>query len=200
MNLGFHQQNVEMLAKQRNGWMGISVLLGVSTLILSLAVFQKSQKIIVVPPSITKSFWIKGDEVSKTYLEEMGVYLAKLLLDLSPNHVDHNHKVLLRYATPEAYGQLEKQFFEEAGTYNNLQLTTHFKPSSVKAFPDHLRVEVKGTLTSFVAGKEVRSSLETLALAFTYRGTGLLLKSATRVIQKDGAELSNTENGDNDDE
>ncbi len=194
MRFLFQKQTVERIFAERNSWIGISVVLSVTTVILSVAVLGKSQKIILVPPHITKSFWIKGDEVSKEYLEEIGVYMAKLLLDLSPANLNHNHQVLLRYATPEAYGQLEKQFLEEKSQYESLQLTTHFKPSSVMAKPDTLEVEVKGTLTSYVAAKEVKSSQALLKLKFADRGTGLLLESAK------SAALSETTTGEHDEE
>ena len=199
MNLGFQTKNVNQLSSQLNAWIRIAVLMGVSTLILSVCVFYKTEKVILVPPHITKSFWIRGDEVSKSYLEEMGVYMTKLLLDLSPSNLDHNHRVLLRYATPEAHGKLEKQFFEEAQEYKGLQLTTHFKPVSVTANPQKLEVEVKGTLTSFVASKEVKSTQEILCLKFTHRGNGLLLEKAARVAPANISQESTINNGESHD-
>ena len=159
------------------------MMLSVSLVFLSVAVFCRHEKTILVPGHMTKSFWVQGDEVSKEYLEEMGVYISKLLLDLSPGNIVHNHKALLRYASPEAYGSLKKQCLKEEEDYTSLQLSTHFKPTSVSANPQTLSVEVKGILTSYVASKEIKSSPETIFLTFTHRGSGLLLERAAGTAQ-----------------
>jgi len=191
MKLSFQKKNVQTLLSERNVWMRIASLTALSTLMLSVAVFYKTQKVILVPPHITKSFWVQGKEVSREYLEEMGVYMAKLLRDLSSGNLDHNHGVLLRYATPEAYGTLAKQFLKEAQEYKSLHLTTHFKPSSVTANPERLEVEVKGVLTSYVASKEIRTSQETILLKFTDRGSGLLLEKAVSLKESEEEEHNN---------
>lgn len=183
MKFSFHKQTVNKLLSQRNAWKTIAMTLSVGIGLLSVAVVFKHEKTILVPAQISKSFWVQGDEVSKEYLEEMGVYMAKLLLDLSPGNVVHNHKALLRYASPEAYGSLKKQFLKEEEDYASLQLSTHFKPTSVAANPQTLEVEVKGILTSYVASQMIKTSSETVFLKFTSQGSGLLLERATGVVQ-----------------
>lgn len=179
MKADFLRHNILKIISQRNAWIRISTLMAISTILLSTALFFKNERTILVPPHITKTLWVEGGTVSKEYLEEIGLYISKLLLDLSPTSFPYNHETLLKYATPEAYGVLKKQLIEDGEHYTKLQLSTHFKPSEVKANPNKLHVEVKGTLTSYVAGKEIHSSLETLSLQFSLRGAGLLLEKVT---------------------
>ena len=185
MKVDFLHQNILNIISQRNAWIGISALTAMSNIVLSSALFLKNERTVLVPPHITKTLWVEGGRVSKEYLEEMGLYMAKLLLDLSPTSFAYNHETLLRYATPEAYGVLKKQLLEDGDYYTKLQLSTHFKPTEVKANPSKLSVEVKGSLTSYVAGKELRSSLESISLQFSLRGAGLLLERVTGGIQYD---------------
>lgn len=179
MKAEFLHHNILKLISQRNVWISISALMAMSNILLSTGLFFKKERTILVPPHITKTLWIEGGEVSKEYLEEMGLYMSKLLLDLSPTSFPYNHETLLRYATPEAYGALKKQFMDDGEEYTKLQLSTHFKPTEVTAHPSKLKVEIKGNLTSYVSGKEVSSSLETISLQFTLRGAGLLLEKVT---------------------
>jgi conjugal transfer pilus assembly protein TraE len=179
MKADFLHHNILKVISQRNAWIGVSALMAMSNILLSTALFLKNERTILVPPHITKTLWVEGGAVSKEYLEEMGLYVSKLLLDLSPLSFVYNHETLLRYTTPEAYGALKKQLMDDGEHYTKLQLSTHFKPTEVKANPSKLKVEVRGTLTSYVAGKEVRSSLETVSLQFTLRGAGLLLEKVT---------------------
>jgi len=171
-----HQSIIKLLS-QRNGLLALAGILSLSNVLLVVGLICKSERVILVPPHIHKSLWVEDGEVSKEYLEEMGAYLSKLLLDLSPTSFPYNHETLLKYATPEAYGSLKKQLIHDGEQYIKLQLSTHFKPAEVIANSQTLEVQVKGMLTSFMAGKQIRESQETLSLQFTQRGGGLLLES-----------------------
>ena len=179
MKADFLHHNILKLISQRNVWIGISALMAMSNILLSTGLFFKKERTILVPPHITKTLWVEGGIVSKEYLEEMGLYMSKLLLDLSPTSFPYNHETLLKYATPEAYGALKKQLMDDGEEYTKLQLSTHFKPSEVSANPSKLHVEVKGTLTSYVAGKEMSALPETVSMQFSLRGAGLLLEKVT---------------------
>jgi conjugal transfer pilus assembly protein TraE len=185
MKVDFLNHNILKVMSQRNAWIGISAGMVMSNIILSIALFLKNERTILVPPHITKTLWVEGGTISKEYLEEMGLYISKLFLDLSPTSFAYNHETLLRYATPEAHGALKKQLIEDGEYYTKLQLSTHFKPTEVTANPSKFHVEVKGNLTSYVAGKEIRTSLEMISLQFSLRGAGLLLERVTGGIQHD---------------
>lgn len=177
MDAQFLQQNVIKLLSQRKKLLGLTGLLLLSNFLLVISLICKKERIILVPPHIHKTLWIEGDTVSKEYLEEMGAYLSKLLLDISPMSFPYNHETLLKYATPEAYGNLKQQLLKDGEHYTQLQLSTHFNPAEVTANPQTFEVQVKGLLTSYMAGKPVKDSQETITFKFTQRGGGLLLES-----------------------
>lgn len=179
MNFEFFKENILELRVQRNLLGVLAAILLFNNLILSGAAFYNRERMILVPPRITKQLWVQGNEVSKEYLTEMGAYISKLFLDLSPSTVTYNHGVLLTYATPEAYGALKKQFLKEAEEYTKLQLSTHFKPVEILTNPETMEVTIKGSMNSYVAGKHIRDSQETVAIQFTHRDAGLLLEKVT---------------------
>lgn len=179
MKLDFLQENIVRIISQRNAWISFASLMILSNVILGTILFFKREKIIIVPGQITKSFWVQGSEVSQEYLEEIGLYMSKLLLDLSPSSFSYNHEILLKYVVPESYGQLKKKFLKEGENYKSLQLTTHFKPSQIIASPKSLEVEIQGTLTSYIAGNRVQDSQETLHFKFANRGGGILLEQVS---------------------
>ncbi len=185
MKTEFFFHNILKTISQRNIWIGMAAGMTVSILVLSAALFLKNERTILVPPQINKTLWVEGRTVSKEYLEEMGIYMSKLLLDLSPSSFTYNHETLLKYVAPEAYGALKKQLMEDGEQYTKFDLSTHFKPTQVIANPSTLQVEVKGNLTSYMANKEIKSSLETVSLHFSLRGAGLLLEKVTGGIAHD---------------
>jgi conjugal transfer pilus assembly protein TraE len=185
MKFDFLKENILNLRVQRNGLGFLAGILLLNNMVLSGAVFYKRERTILVPPRITKQLWVQGDRVSKEYLHEMGAYVAKLFLDLSPSTVSYNHGTLLSYATPEAYGSLKKQFLKESEEYTRLQLSTHFKPSEILASPETLEVTIKGSMSSYVAGKHIRDSQETVAIQFTHRDAGMLLEKVNGGLGSD---------------
>lgn len=179
MNFEFFKDNILELRVQRNIIGVLATVLLLNNLILSGAVFYGRERVVLVPPRITKQLWVQGNEVSKEYLTEMGAYISKLFLDLSPSTVSYNHGILLTYATPEAYGSLKKQFLKEAEEYTKLQLSTHFKPIEILANLETMEVSIKGSMSSYVAGKHIRDSQEAVVIRFTHRDAGLLLEKVT---------------------
>ncbi len=179
MNVGFLQQNIIKLLSQRNN---LTLLVGgllVSNVLLSSAILWKSEETILVPLQIEGQLRIQKGKASPEYLEHMGRDFARLLLDVSPGSFSYNHKTILKYVAPESYGSIQKQLITDGEQITALQLSTHFKPIEITAYPETMEVEVKGTLSSFISGKHLRDSQETILLQFTERGSGLLLESVT---------------------
>jgi conjugal transfer pilus assembly protein TraE len=177
MKADIHQQNATKFLSQRNAIAIVSGVQSLSMAVLIVALACKSERTILMPPEIKREMWFQGGNVSVSYLESLGEYISKLLLDITPSSFVHNHEQILKYATPEAYGSLKKQLMSDGEQYTKLQLSTHFYPNQLTVNQKTLEVEVKGTLTSYIAGNKVQDTQETITLKFTHRGTGILLDS-----------------------
>ena len=88
----------------------VALLVGSMLVNLVLAVFAARlsghERIVIVPPNIHKTFWVESDRVSSEYLEQMGYFLMQLTLNVTPQSVDHQAKLLLQYAAPASFGEL----------------------------------------------------------------------------------------------
>ena len=158
------------------------LLVGISTLsnlFLSLAIFYKNEEVILTPLEMEGKLRFQRGRVPSEYLELMGRDFARLLLDVSPASFPYNHQTILKYVAPEAYGTIQKQLLKDGEQYTSLQLSTHFKPAQITAYPETMEVDVKGILTSYITDKQVHSSSENIRLKFTTRGAGLLLESVS---------------------
>lgn len=179
MKVEFLQQNIAKLLSQRNAIAVVSGVQALSMAALIIALLCKSERTILMPPEIKREMWFQGGHVSASYLESMAEYISKLLLDITPSSFPRNHEQILKFATPEAYGALKKQLMTDGEQYTKLQLSTHFYPTQLTVNQKTLEVDVKGTLTSYIAGKKVQDSQETITLKFTHRGAGMLLESVS---------------------
>ena len=179
MNADFLRHDIIKFICQRNSLVVLVSLLSLSNVLLVTLVCCKKEKVILIPPQLENPFWVKGEEVSAEYLEDMGHFMAMLLLDISPSSFPFKHKALLKHTAPESYGALKAQLFKDEERYISLQLSTHFKPSQITVNPKKLEAIVTGNLSSFIGEKRVRETTETLTFKFTYRGGAFLLESVS---------------------
>jgi conjugal transfer pilus assembly protein TraE len=146
----------------------------VTCLGLCFFVLNKSDRVIIVPPNVSKSFWVDSNKVSSEYLEEMGLFLAHQLLDITPASFSYQRDIVMRYIHPSAHNFLHKKFIQDESKYRKLNLSTSFKPLEVKV--GNLQINLKGQLISYVGQKRVQQDTEEYVMQFDYAHGRLLLK------------------------
>jgi len=87
--------------RRRNQGLGLAVAVLAAGQILALIVIFNllgTVRTVVVPPSIDKTFWVTRDRASSEYLEQMGSFIAWLVLDVTPASIDleEGHPARLR--------------------------------------------------------------------------------------------------------
>lgn len=186
MRQRFYSLSLQKLTKQRNQVLVVGSILGVSNLILCGLLFFTPQRVVVIPANPAKSFWVDQRQVSPEYLEEMGLFFAREILDVSPASAAYQRDVVLRYTAPEYHNALKKRLIEEERRAGDGQISTGFKPIQIKVNAERLEAELTGDLLSYVAGKMVSSVRESYLLRFQYT-QGRLLVTQFKLISE-GAE------------
>jgi len=129
-----------------------------------------TEKTVVVPPTIERSFWVKGAEVSPEYLEEMSRYLSTLVLNATPKSVDANIDVFLRYVDPNAYGAIRSRMAIQAERLRRDDVSTVFYPVAYQTSTEKAQVAVTGDFVT-VVGKQIVSSVRrSWRFDFTHTG------------------------------
>jgi conjugal transfer pilus assembly protein TraE len=127
----------------------ITLLLGISLVITTLMLSVKSQRILLVPPQITKEFWIERDRVAPEYMEQIGVFIAMLVGNLSPGNAESNVNMLIEHYLDRSLKHPEtvRELLGQGASYikkNNI--TQAFFPSSIfVAATDNMKVRVEGS-------------------------------------------------------
>ncbi len=159
----------------------LALLLGsmLTNLILAGFAFRMSsrERIVVVPPTIHKTFWVEDERVSAEYLEQMGYFLMQLTLNVSPLSIDHQSKVLLQYAAPAAYGELRTALSSAAGRLKRDGAATVFSPRDLIVDERSLKVGIRGQLTTFISDRRVSEVAKGYAVEFQYTAGQIFLKS-----------------------
>ena len=172
----------EDIASVRRATTFLVVLLVGSMLVnLVLAVFTMRlaghQRIVVVPPNIHKTFWVESDRVSSEYLEQMGYFLMQLTLNVTPQSVDHQAKVLLQYAAPASFGELRTALLAAAERLKRDGASTIFSARDLMVDERALKVGVRGQLTTFISDRRVSDVSKGYAIELQYSGGRLFLKA-----------------------
>lgn len=131
-------------------WMGAIVLVQIVATVRLIG----TEKTILVPPEIKRSFWVSGNDASKEYLEEMAYWYAGLALNITPAVSDYQNNLFLKYAAPSEYGRLQAEMGARAEFLKKNNTATQFAVRSVTTDEKNQRVALSGTLLTWTSDKK----------------------------------------------
>jgi len=104
--------------------------------------------VIVLPPKVDKEFWVSGDTLSRTYLEQVAYFIADRLLNVSPENVKSSIDMILPFFTtePEQLRKLKEKLVEYENEIIENEIYQSFYPMKFLIAKDsfkrpYLRVE-----------------------------------------------------------
>ena len=170
------------IASARRAAMFLAALLAVSlvaNVILALLTTRLSgrERVVLVPPTIHKTFWVDADRVSAEYLQQMAYFLLQLTLNVTPQSVDHQASVVLQYAAPASFGELRAAMAATADRLKRDGASTLFSTRDLVVDEATQRVGVRGQLTTFVSDRRVSEVSKAYAIELQYAGGRVFLKA-----------------------
>ena len=159
--------------RRRNRGLGLAVGALAAGMLLALAIIINllgTVRTVVVPPSLSKSFWVTNDRASSEYLEQMGSFVAWLILDVTPSTIDWKKDILLGYVDPAQYGPLKTRQEVEAERLKRINAATAFAPQQLVASEDTQSLVVRGRLRTLVNGYETANDLKAYRIDFGHAG------------------------------
>lgn len=169
---------------QRNLLLGLSSILLILLMILSLSLVFKRERVIILPPELKREFWVEGNRFSSEYLEEMAAYFLHLSLDLSFETLPFNTDILLRYADSETGSYIKEKYEKDLQKLKKSGARTSFEVKELHVYPNKNIVRATGVLYKYVGTKRIGESKEAYEVKFrTYRGR-LFFKSINKVEEK----------------
>jgi conjugal transfer pilus assembly protein TraE len=182
------------LAGARRATVLLAILLAVSmlaTLLLAIHTLRQAgrERVVVVPPTIHKTFWVEAERVSPEYLEQMGYFLAQLTLNVTPQSVEHQSRLLLQYAAPASWGELRTAMAANAERIKRDGASTVFSPQDLQVDERTQRVGLRGLLTTFISDRRVSEVSNGYAIELQYAGGRIFLKTFRETNPNDPLEV-----------
>lgn len=159
--------------KQFVFWMlGASIVLN---LLLAVAVIQmpKGVKHELVPPQVDKTFWVGLGSFDPSHLEQMGGYVAQLMLNATPKNARYLSEQLLKIVDPQTYSDLNAQIQMNAALLARMNVSTTFHPTHF-SFNTKLpsSIAVHGDLKTHYSDKTIKSEKKTYVVEFGRSASG----------------------------
>jgi conjugal transfer pilus assembly protein TraE len=179
MNNDRHNNDLKDL-RTRNVRLGAALAALALAQILALVIILVqlgSERTIVTPPTINKSFWVTKSQVSQEYLEQMGAFVAWLILDVTPESIDWKKNVLLGYVMPEQSGALKLRQDVEAERLKKLNATTFFALKQLRPNEETQSVVLMGRLHTQINGQDTTNDIKSYLAEFAHVGGRVHLKT-----------------------
>lgn len=156
----------------------ITILLAALCLLMAMLSMSKDHTVILEPPTRSKAIAVVGDRVDGAWLEEMGAWIAHMMLDASPHSIAWQQEQLLKWVHPSAHGQLQQDMAVQAKRLIDTNASTVFWLQQVAPDPERVRVALVGQLDTYVNGVKVAGSSRTASylVSFESKGGRMLIK------------------------
>jgi conjugal transfer pilus assembly protein TraE len=174
---------LQYVIRHRNGYLTLACGSLLLNILLSLGMISLvgHERVIIVPPSISKTFWVDYNTVSPEYLYEMSLFFVGLRFDMTPSNAENQREVMLRYVSPEYYDSLKTQLINEAKQMSQEHISTAFYPNDVRVDAKHLTTLVIGDLASTVGTNSLPNQHVIYKITYGYHAGRLLVRSFDEV-------------------
>lgn len=180
------KQNIAILTKQRNFFLGFSVIVLICCLILSVRVASDNRQVILVP-GLSRDMGFSDSGVSVEVLEEMTTMILPLLLDLDHDSIDWKKRKVLDYIStldPKYMEEIIAYYTNLKDRYKTFELSTRFGVKQYKADSKNLQVMASGLLRSHFGLEGYETQTASYLLSYDWVGGKLLLKEFKLVDEK----------------
>jgi conjugal transfer pilus assembly protein TraE len=169
-------QNLSQASMLRTSILTLLAVSLVLNVVQALTVLGMSQKTaprhVLIPPVLEKSFWLEGNTLSQEYLEQMGLYVLQLNLNVSPQSVRYFGRKMLEITDPRAHPQITKRIDITAARLERDAVSTVFSPQDVfvdtKQYPN--RIAFSGKLVTLMSDKRIAEFVKVYVIEFGWVG------------------------------
>jgi conjugal transfer pilus assembly protein TraE len=167
------KSRIQYLVDNRNGYLILATGSMVLNILLSLTIYYVMgyEKVILVPPSITREFWVSQKNVSPSYLSSMSLYFSELRFNLTPANAASQRQIFLDYVDPSEYEKLKAELIEEEAHLKKDHIAISFYATGMPQIDvAHLMAKVPGDL-QYVVGDSLEP-MQHVVYQITYRLSG----------------------------
>ncbi len=181
MKFNLAKKRLTNFEHQRNMLLGFSSVLLLIMLVMSLCLFFKSERVIILPPEVRREFWSEGNRFSPEYLEEMAIYFVHLSFDVNQTTLPYNTEILSRYASTQAASYLRSKYEKDIKKLKKNNASTTFEVQEVVVYPERNVVQVSGLMNKYVGAHKIKDSKDIYEVHFEIHRGRLFFKKMKQI-------------------
>lgn len=132
----------------------VCLILGLVIVVQTWSMMQlmSSNRTVILPPQVSKEFWLTDTRLSHSYYEQVGFYIADRVLSYSPDTIVNSFGVLTPFFTNDrdVINKIRKQFNEQAEFVKSEKLYQTFYPVQVQVDENRKILKVLGNTRRFI--------------------------------------------------
>ena len=139
-----------------------------------------ANRTIVLPPAVTKEFWATDKQISESYFEQIGFYIADRVLSVSPETVDSSYISLLPFfdSNSESLKAVRDKLKSQAEFIKSEKMYQIFYP--LRMYPDYSKKQIKieGPMKKFIGELLVQESNKSyITITYEIKAGRFMIKS-----------------------
>lgn len=172
-----YTRRLQITIKQRNIFIGISIILFVLLIVIIGLLTTKSKTVVLIPSNLETEMRISSDgNVSQSYVEQFARDIMYTALNITPHSIAYSHKSILEISHPKLHKDLSHQFALHEKDVIRKNISSYFSPHNFRFNDDSkLKVIAEGELVTFVGKDLVSKEIKHYKLSFELNGTKLSL-------------------------
>lgn len=153
------EQNAVLVKKNKVLYVVCAAQLGAVLLLgIGLIVSVTNTKVIVVPPSMDKSFSVTENRISSSGLEQYAKYFSHLYFDISPETIDKQYYYFVENVSPKYQMDVKKQLNERITKIKELKLTSRLEVKDIFTDEHKQEANVRGKLYMYQSAMQISAT------------------------------------------
>lgn len=152
---------------RENTFLKVLILLLVGALMVN-GQFFKRDRMIIVPPYLTRPFTVTEKGVSPEYTEQLAVFLAAFATSFTPSNITYNITTLLKYVDPSAYSTVRTALLAQKTKVETQGLIQSFYPEKAVCYEKNNTVDIIGRSIRYNQNVKIFDGREAYRITFVY--------------------------------
>ncbi|MCF6768387.1 type IV conjugative transfer system protein TraE [Thiotrichales bacterium 19S11-10] len=177
MDYQSYQGSVHQLKKLNRYLIIALVAMSLSLIAMSFCVYRAIgyKTVTLVPPLLSQQMSISDIRPDRSYVEQMGLFLTSLRLNVTPLNVDKNFHTLLLHVSPKYYGEMELALDQEAKVIKKGDISAVFYPTGQLLNIADSSLTIAGRIDKYVSSRLISSERKNFKLIFDYKDGSLTI-------------------------
>ena len=130
----------------------INIVLVGSLLIALFMLFDRKERVIIVPPTLAEKAWVQDDAASIGYKKAWGLFAANMMGNINPGNIDFIQESLQDLMSVRVYQRIKKVLIKQSKTIKEDNLVLYFHARGITHEKESDKVFVYGEITTVGAG------------------------------------------------